>query len=420
MVMTSKQSLFWILVTVALVVRLLVAILPGRQLEPPWSGGSDSQHYATLAENLLKGKGFTYAGHPTAFRPPVYPLFLALMMMLFGTYWALATRLLQFFISLFTALIVARTAWEIFGEKAFKPSFLFCLYCPTLVYAIGQIGTETLSQALIAAGFYSFVRILMATHNTEALQWASIAGCTVGVAALTRFSAPAVLLSGLYATFVRRHWGSAAVLVITFCLTLSPWLLRNRLTFGVWTYSTFSSFNLVKGILDPSGRSRGDREVKMALGWTHQEYEQNKHERPFPSELVMDAQCRQVYAQLVREYSWRLVPLHLAKLSWFWLSTDQLFDPGGRGLNGFIRRLMAVAWLLWLVMAGYGWLWLWHCHSKRQLAHLILWWVLAGTLAHLPFCMNSRLRSSIMDPIIAILSGIGWAVWSSRSVNDEP
>lgn len=92
----------------------------------------------------------------------------------------------------------------------------------------------------------------------------------------------------------------------------------------------------------------------MALGWTHQEYEQNKHERPFPSELVMDAQCRQVYAQLVREYGWRLVPLHLAKLSWFWLSTDQLFDPGGRGFNGFIRRLMAVAWLLWLAMAGYG------------------------------------------------------------------
>jgi len=353
--MTNKQKLFWTLVGVALVVRLLVAILPGRQLEPPWSGGSDSRHYATLAQNLLEGKGFTYAGHPTAFRPPVYPLFLALMMMLFGIHWALATRLLQFFISLFTTLIVARTAQEMFGEKAFKPSLLFCLYCPTLIYAIGQIGTETLSEALIACGFYGFMRILVATHNAQASRWACIAGCTIGVAALTRFSAPAVLLSGLYAAFARRHWSSAAMLIATFCLTLSPWLLRNRLTFGVWTYSTFSSsFNLVRGILDPQGRSRGDREIKVILGWTHQEYEQNKHERPFPSELIMDAQCRRVYAQLVKEWGWRLIPLHLAKLSWFWLSTDQLFDPGGKGFNGLVRRLMAVAWWLWLFMAFYG------------------------------------------------------------------
>jgi len=52
----DNQRLFWLLAIVAVVVRLLVAVLPGNRLEPPWSGGSDSQHYATLAQNLLEGE----------------------------------------------------------------------------------------------------------------------------------------------------------------------------------------------------------------------------------------------------------------------------------------------------------------------------------------------------------------------------
>jgi len=42
-----------------------------------------------------------------------------------------------------------------------------------------------------------------------------------------------------------------------------------------------------------------------------------------------------------------------------------------------------------------------------------------STLVHLPFVVNTRLRSSLIDPIIAILSGIGWAAQSNVVVRRE-
>ncbi|MEZ8222148.1 Dolichyl-phosphate-mannose-protein mannosyltransferase [Candidatus Fervidibacteria bacterium JGI MDM2 JNZ-1-D12] len=407
----DNQRLFWLLVIVAVVVRLLVAVLPGNRLEPPWSGGGDSQHYATLAQNLLEGRGFTYNGQPTAFRPPLYPFLLAAMMALFGDHYPFATRLLQFLLSLAIALLAALTAREIFGQRAFRPALLLCLYCPTLVYAVGQIGTETLAAFFIAFSLYGFICLLKSQSSRHVFGWASLSGFAVGLAALTRFSAPAILPTGIYAAFVSRHREAIFALVTAFSVTLSPWLIRNKIAFGTWTYSTFGSFNMVRGILDPQGRSRGDTEVKAVLGWTHQEYERNDRDRSFPSELEMDRQCRQVYWRLMREHGWSLISLHLKKLTWFWLSTDQLLDPGGRGVNGLLRRLMAAIWWFWLVLAWIGLIYLWRDPVRRPFAYFVLCWIVLGTIAHLPFCTNTRLRASIMDTIVSALAGGGWVAW---------
>ena len=71
----------WILLSVALLAagcRLLYWFL----VTPGYTPDSDAAQYQLLAENIASGRGYSLvfpgmALHPTAFRPPLYPLLLA-------------------------------------------------------------------------------------------------------------------------------------------------------------------------------------------------------------------------------------------------------------------------------------------------------------------------------------------------------
>src|SRR5579883_2854364 len=43
----------------------------------PLSAGGDDRQYAEIADNLAAGRGFARRGGPTAYRAPLFPLFLA-------------------------------------------------------------------------------------------------------------------------------------------------------------------------------------------------------------------------------------------------------------------------------------------------------------------------------------------------------
>ena len=78
---THRRARFDTILTVAIVVgfllRLAVVIFAGKGMRTPWGGGGDTPSYVLLAQNLLAGKGYAYAGMPTAVRAPAYPFALA-------------------------------------------------------------------------------------------------------------------------------------------------------------------------------------------------------------------------------------------------------------------------------------------------------------------------------------------------------
>ena len=55
--------LFAGLVLAGLVLRILVAALPGNAARTPWGGGGDTAAYVLLAHNLIAGKGLCLCGH---------------------------------------------------------------------------------------------------------------------------------------------------------------------------------------------------------------------------------------------------------------------------------------------------------------------------------------------------------------------
>src|SRR5712692_4946354 len=89
---THRQKLFLLLAVAGVLLRVASTLIAGNRLTTPWRVGGDSEFYVRLASTVANGMGFTYAGQPTAFRPPLYPLFLAGMMKLFGDPYRLATR----------------------------------------------------------------------------------------------------------------------------------------------------------------------------------------------------------------------------------------------------------------------------------------------------------------------------------------
>src|SRR5690348_4789713 len=112
----SYGFLIWVMTGV--LGRLAFIAISGNALQTPWSGGSDTGAYVLLAQNLLGGKGYTYAGQPTAFRPPGYPLLLAAFMEFFGKHYIVAMRGFQFLEGLAIVFLCAAMAGRIFGKTA--------------------------------------------------------------------------------------------------------------------------------------------------------------------------------------------------------------------------------------------------------------------------------------------------------------
>src|SRR5439155_21764361 len=188
-------------------------------------------------------------------------------------------------------------------------------------------------------------------------------------------------------------------ILLAYIAMLSPWIARNRAVLGAWAYSTSAGVNVVMGVLDPQGRGRGDTSVRELLGWIHQEYEQNDRSATYPPETEMDRSARAAYSKLVREKGKELIPLHLQKISWFWLGLDQWLDPGVQGRAATIRKLGVVAWWGLLVLAGVGFFALRARGSPDHhfARNMFLVWFGLITLGYLPFCMNTRLRAPMVD-----------------------
>lgn len=119
--------------------------------------GGDAPTYVLLAQNLLDGRGFTYAGQPTGLRTPGYPLLLAGLMWVIGTKVILAVRCVQFVVGLATAYICARSSALIFSANAARPAFAIALVFPTLVFISGEVLTEAIGAFLAALFFYIVV-----------------------------------------------------------------------------------------------------------------------------------------------------------------------------------------------------------------------------------------------------------------------
>ena len=384
------------------------------------SGGSDAPSYVLLAQNLLAKAGFTYAGSPSAVRPPGYPMLVATFMLILGDKYILGIRCVQFALGIATVALCAGTARHLLGDRAARASLLIGLFFPTLIFTTAQMLTECLAAFLTAV----FLRSLILQFVRKDSRSAWTMGWTAGIESMIRFNAAALPLFAGIAIWKSMGRGGIKNLSIALGIPLLialPWLIRNEIAFhGEVLYSTQGGPNAVQGVLTSEGRTQpGDSEtLRRNLGWELHQIETNDLSRlSLPSEAALDRRAIALAPTLWKQQRWHVVPLLLKKLADFWLSMDQL--AGTTSLSAPERAIRfggVLAYWAVLVLAVLGWSTV--PRTTEPVAIMLLIYAAGFTLLHLPLVMNTRLRIPLLEPLFVILAGAGWIslsrIWKSR------
>ena len=216
----------------ALAIRLVVAFVV-----QPWFIEHGYEHwswewndgYEALAKNLLAHKGYTLDGtSPTASRMPLYPLFLATILKLFGRRaYIPATFVAQSLLLATVVLLCYHLGTRIFNETAGAIAALIYAFHPSAVIYAARCATEALFFFLLAVATTMLVHAL---KKPKTLVVAS-SGLCFGLAYLTRPVAFLVLpFAALFMLALHRDKKPAATTLLVFAvsfLPLVPWAVRN-------------------------------------------------------------------------------------------------------------------------------------------------------------------------------------------------
>ena len=402
---------FVVLVLLGLTVRIWFVAAPSATALTFHSGGSDAPAYVLLAKNLVSHRGFSYAGQPSAFRPPGYPVLISGAMIISPRHWVLFVRWIQFFFGLATVLVCSLAALRLFDLESTKATCIAGIFLPTLIFPTAQILTECLAAMLTAM----FLLFLIQQDETADRASALGLGVTAGLESLVRFNAAALpLLAGW--TIIKSNRKSFRVIrlltaLLVPVLIVAPWIVRNEIIFhGRVLFSTMDGAVAVQGVVTPEGRTQvkdGDR-LLHTMGWTISQLETNSPERlSLPSEADLNSNALKIVPGLWKALGWRSPLLLGKKVADFWLSWDQLADTKSFPLTERLVRFGGVV-CYWVVLglAIIGWFRL--RKMRPSLASVLLIYAGGYTLLHLPLTMNTRLRIPLLEPLLAILAGAGW------------
>jgi 4-amino-4-deoxy-L-arabinose transferase-like glycosyltransferase len=211
----------------------------------------DEQHYYQFALNLLHSHTFGWNEQTlTSMRPPLYPLFVALVWAITGTESLLYVRLAQIIVSLINVYLLYRLGLLFFGRRvALWAAAGFWLY-PSLMAFDFFLLTEVLFTCLLTLMALCYLTLLRTGKRSMA--WG--AGCALGLAALTRsilWPFPIVLCPFTFFA-VPGSWKSRGQLVLYlflgYALVIAPWAIRNTRLQGVFTVvDTMGGLNLMMG-----------------------------------------------------------------------------------------------------------------------------------------------------------------------------
>lgn len=239
---------------------LLVALLAGIALRwllwdslPRNGFVSDEGEYLSAASWLAQGRGFAWYLHYLWTRAPLYPLFVAVHLRLFGD--ALEpVYLTQNALSLLNVVLVYALARRVSGwPVAFLAALLTALYLPFAIYTQTLL-SETLFITLLLAGFWLLA--LWASpplfHGRTLL--VLLAGVLFGLATLVRSLMLAFLpLALAWLLFVAWRSGKGSIryllmFVLAAALVIGPWSWYNsRVYGGLVVIDTSGAFNLMLG-----------------------------------------------------------------------------------------------------------------------------------------------------------------------------
>ena len=205
----------------------------------------DERDYLLLAQNIKNGYGYVNEYHePTAFRAPIYPLFLSILISISSK--PIFIKIIQILFFLGTALLLSKIFENYFTQSGLV--FLALGFYPVLAYTAGTIYPQTL-------GVFFLILSLYLLKNSR-LVWYSflLIGLTWGILVLTIPTFLALVPIVLIYIFVNVNKGIRLKILYSFSLVfgiavvLSPWIYRNYIQFDTFIpLTTNAGINLLYG-----------------------------------------------------------------------------------------------------------------------------------------------------------------------------
>lgn len=237
----------------------------------------DSTGYISLAKSLYTKGTFNIPGdyYIELFRPPGYPTFLAINLLLNGENPSLVP-LTQTLVLFLTAFMLYRVGKESGSSKAGELAAFLYLINPNAAFWSWMVLSETLSALFLVLTIWQLNRY----WRTKRLRWMLIAGLTLGVGSLVRpivyplwiVWGALLFLSFLRASLQQRLMVIKAILLfaVGVFIVVTPWQLRNYLVKGKFTLSittdyTLEYWNAARVLARAEGTSIDEAQLKITM-----------------------------------------------------------------------------------------------------------------------------------------------------------
>jgi 4-amino-4-deoxy-L-arabinose transferase-like glycosyltransferase len=352
-----------------------------------------------IGKALAEGHGFSdpycVASGPSAWEPPIYPFLIGGVFKLFGIYtytsaWVLLT--INCLFSALTCIPIYRIAERLFDLRVARWSMWLWALLPSVWYwSIHWVWDTTISPFILCL----ILLLSLGLREGSRVQGWIWFGILWGVEALMY---PALLeflpLCGLWIWFQRykrglKSFAGVVLASVVFFLCLTPWLVRNYLTFGkmVFIRDDFAQqFRLGNGP-DADGMQMAYLQPNLSAAARRRFSEMGELQ-------YVEVQKREAY-QFVRENPGRFAQISVVRFVYYWAGIPHLGDGL---LVDLPRRCLFLAWSL-LALWGL----IYAVRKKRPGAWLLALLFLSYPTVYYFVYANARYRHPI-EPEMLILA----------------
>ncbi len=280
----------WLIIVVAALVRLVYLIQYQDSpffKAPVW----DAEEYRLFAAALSKGS----IPENFAYRPPLYPVFLGIVFMLFGQNMVMP-RLIQIAIGIWSCVLVKNIADKVCAPPSGAIAGLLCAVCGMMVYYDLELLPTSLFIFLMLLFIYELIRLRDSNRT-----WLKT-GVYLGMSALARpTSLPLAAVAWIWLWIKSRSVNRSIVFTsgLAFVIVIS-WILHLALGSGPVAISSQGGVNFYIGNhKDSDGITASLPEVGSGWGWdTIEDIASRKENRKLNESEVDNYYWRQGFRQI--------------------------------------------------------------------------------------------------------------------------
>jgi len=406
------------LILAGLLLRLLLIVIRFDEF------ADDRDAYLGIANNLLQGIGFSTSGtdHPTAFRPPLYPLLVALFTGMFGMIGIAILHLIAGGVTIWATVKL--------GERlGLKNGALFAGLLVAIDPILLRYTTLPMTEVIFAA--LTTMLIWLWNRADQRPSWNAylLTGFAYGIATLCR---PSLLpmLPVLWVLYLVNDFRGMnrldRIIKSTLCIVLVgtsamiimlPWGVRNLAVFGHFKLTTtHGGYTLLLGnnpvfydavVRQPLGTTWGDyaaEDVRSQTSWIDK-LNQQLDERGLISEFDRDRAQYDLAIKNIQAEPLMFLRASLLREIRFWSPVP--IGPQTRSMNSAIYWGTAIFYtsVYLFVFAGVI-LILRQPASKRKNWLPALAMIITFSVVHSLYWSNARMRAPLI-PVLAILAAYG-------------